>query len=125
MYKHSVLFTIRNPFHKEGGFFSTLLQVSVTDNSFSYTVKDSDERKLFPRWKLEIRFGRGAGVVWGRTLYLACNLFYPTAAVYPSVSDKWWEHIAFGARGRDYCTPKRWQVGFTNNANKVPYVDGV
>lgn len=119
--KYIVLFRIPNPFNRR---IPTLLQVSVTDNSFTYNVQDTDTKRLFPRWKLEVRFGTGAGCVWGRTFYLACNLFYSSAATYPSEYDHWWEHIAFGAKGRDYCTPRRWQMGFTQNWNMIPTVDG-
>lgn len=120
MYKHRVLFKIRNPFHRPGDCFSDLVKVMVTDNSFT-TIHD----QLFPRWKLEVVLGRGAGYVWGRTLYLACNLFYPTAATYRQHTKyHWWEHIAFGGIGRGGQSVQRWQAGFTYNANLVPYVDG-
>lgn len=123
MYKHLTLFKIPNPFHREGDFFSNLLQVTVTDNSFTYKVQDTNNKRLLPRWKLEVRLGRGAGYKWGRTLYLACNLFYNTAASYPTKYDHWWEHITLSGRGKDGRT--RWQIGYTNNSNMVPYVDGV
>lgn len=120
MYKHNVLFSIRNPWHREGDFFSHLVQLSITDNT-THTPCD----RLFPRWKVEVRLGRGAGYVWGRTLYLACNLFYPEATTYRThVKYHWWEHIPFGGVGRGGRSQQRYQIGYTYNSNLVPYVDG-
>lgn len=120
MYKHRVLYKLRNPRRREGNSLSYLVRVWLTDNSFT-TIKGN----LFPRWKLEVVLGNGAGCVWGRTLYLACNLFYPIATTYRRhFKYHWWEHLAFGGVGRGGRSLRRYQVGYTANSNLVPYVDG-
>lgn len=56
-------------------------------------------------WLLAIRFGRGAGYILGRTLFLGHR-----------IRDRFRDcHNQYH---------KTWMVGFTQNANKVPYVDG-
>jgi hypothetical protein len=118
MYKHRVLFKIPNPFHRPGDFFSTLLSVHLTTNE--YGLKGYSPTGT--RWAFEIMFGTGAGYIWGRTLFLAHALPLAQGAKYRrDFPWPFWEHMSFG---KMFNRPA-WQMGFTQCAPRVPYVDGM
>lgn len=122
MHKHRLLFKIPNPYwpeRRKAWGVSNLLAVHLTTN----TAKE---------WCLKFMFGRGAGYIWGRTLYLAYNCRIPSAAQgrgqswYKRFAPKPWEYITVHSDNsyvRNHLM-EFLQFGFTRNANIVPYVGG-
>lgn len=126
-YKHRVLFKIPNPFHRVGDFFSNLVAVHLTTNEWGlkgYVHKDGTRSKHGRIGKLVVVFGRGAGYNWGRSLFVAYGLYLASAAKYAKdFPYPFWENIHFGGL-KNQPAKVAWQMGFTQNANQVPYVDG-
>ena len=125
-YKHRVLFKIPNPFHREHDGLSNLVSVHLTTNEWGLKgfVWKGVPSKHGRHGKLEIRFGRGAGCRWGRSFFVAYGLYLAKAAQYAEdFPYRFWENIHFG-RIKERPAKVAWQIGFTQNANQVPYVDG-
>jgi hypothetical protein len=112
MYSHKILFKIRNPLHRPNGFFDSLLKVHV------FKSEHVGLGGLEPHWMVEVSLGRGAGYPWGRAVYVARDCF---ARLMWGEEHKDRYHYQYGKNGQGDRLP--WQVGYTGNANLVPYVD--
>lgn len=107
MYKHRELFRIHNPFSSKDHWGShSLVRIHYTTNGDG-KYPGSPKRSI-----LNIKFGNGAGYIWGMDLFFAINIH--------ARSDTWQRMIpSFSPSHR-----KPFQFGLTRNANKVPYIDG-
>lgn len=120
MYSHKIPFKIRNPLSRHINFLDNLLTVHVFKGE--HVGLGGTE----PHYSVEVSFGRGAGYPWGRTLYFARDCFARAAwgeEHHDSIHLQYSPTIDISARGRGQGVRLPYQIGWTNNANMVPYVD--
>lgn len=103
MYEHIVVFSLPH-----------LLTIQVVKNNHK------DLGGFTPHWKAEILLGRGAGHPFGRTIYLARDLF--ARKTREEKLHHTTKHLQFG--GTDQGTRIPWQFGVSGSATDIPYVDG-
>lgn len=109
MYKCKYWVTIRNPFYRVSAEPSTfrsvpyLVRIRLTRGDYGIGLVG---KPIHSHWIFELVFGRGAGYILGRTLYLARNIrnrFIDAEDNRPRIPLK---------------------IGFTQNANIIPCSDG-
>lgn len=94
MYVHRVLLRIPN--------FLPKMLTEIRSNLLYIHLATLEENGKVKRGRFEVSFGNGAGYIWGRSFFIAAGLKKRT-------------------RGLDRVNL---QIGFTQDAHSIPYVDG-